>query len=281
VNGLQIIQADKATKSKIKELQMATIQKVTARVFCQLPGRGGNPVSVFYGANLDSDIQREKLATSCEWESAFMSSSKLYFHMPTGEQVSFCAHAAMGSAFVRFKRGEGDKTTAIITADCGGQAGSAYDSIVHDEGDIVCLRMKAAWSEKKVPNTPLLHRMLREFHGVKAKDAGDLPTFVNSSVARPKTLVYVPNVGEVKVPAVHSSYRQACDAIDSTGLYFFSDRSDEVGAWECVSCCDPRLDSIRILVFSQFNKAAISPCIGISRRPSNRYSSRCLGRELA
>jgi predicted PhzF superfamily epimerase YddE/YHI9 len=215
---------------------MASIQKVTARVFCQLSGRGGNPVSVFYGANLDSDIQREELAKSCQWESVFMS-SKLFFHMPTGEQVSFCAHAAMGSAFVRYNKiGDYDETAPLVTADCGDQAGSAYDCIVH-EGDIVSLIMKSTWIESTVPNSPLLHRMLREFHGVKAKDAGDLPTLVNSSIARPKTLVYVPNVNEVKVPPIHSSYRQACDAIDSTGLYFFSDRSDEVGAWECVSCC--------------------------------------------
>jgi predicted PhzF superfamily epimerase YddE/YHI9 len=213
---------------------MRSIQKVTSRVFCQLTGRGGNPVSVFYGADLDNNVQREALAKTCEWESVFMS-SKLYFHMPTGEQVSFCAHAAMGGAFVRYKTGQyQDKQAAMVTADCGDQVGSIYKTIVHDD-DIVSLHMETTWIEKRVPNIPLLHRMLREFHGVKVGPVGDLPTLVNSSVARPKTLVYVPNVDEAKVPPVHSSYRQACDAIESTGLYFFSDRSDELGAWECVS----------------------------------------------
>lgn len=215
---------------------MPSIEKVSARVFCQLKSRGGNPVSVFYGAELD-DHQRSVLSKTCEWESVFLS-SKLHFYMPTGEQVSFCAHAAMGCAFVGFKTGQHANQVSFETAHCGNSIGSSYRAEVHD-GDIVSMKLSTKWAESPIKNTPLLHRMLREFHGVKAASCHDIPTLLNSSIARPKTLVYVRNVDDVKVPPLHDSYRQACDAIDSTGVYFYSDRPDENGAWDCV----------RVLVF--------------------------------
>ena len=103
---------------------MSLITKVTARVF-GYPGvkGGGNPVTVFLWKERShpSVELRTSLAQSCEWESVVahlplpLSLSRreeykdgsgsdssegdlqLYFYMPSGEEVSFCAHAAMGA----------------------------------------------------------------------------------------------------------------------------------------------------------------------------------------
>lgn len=76
---------------------MNSIRKISARVFCQLHG-GGNPVSVFVGEAIEKSLQ-SKLASSCAWESVMVETvavPRLSFFLPTGEEVSFCAHAAIG-----------------------------------------------------------------------------------------------------------------------------------------------------------------------------------------
>lgn len=252
---------------------MTSIKKVSARVFCQLTNRGGNPISVFYGTELENH-QRLSLAKTCPWESVFLS-SKLRFYMPTGEQVAFCAHAAMGGAFVGFKAGNHGSELTFDTADCGDSLGGSYRAAIHD-GDVVSMHMKTKWTEGPVETSPLLHRMLREFHGAKAEPGHNIPTLLNSSIVRPKTLVHVRNVDDAQVPPLHESYRQACDAIGSTGLYLYSERASEPGAWDCVSfvvCFE--LDG-----YSNFHLATISSRIWLSRRPRNGNCGCCFGHEF-
>ena len=69
------------------------IRQVTARVFCQFGGQGGNPVTIFAAPTRLAGNRQAELAQGCEWESVMVDTSTrtLQFYMPTGEQVSFCA----------------------------------------------------------------------------------------------------------------------------------------------------------------------------------------------
>jgi hypothetical protein len=200
------------------------------------------------------------------------------FYMPTGEQVSFCAHAAMGGALqLRVGRSQSQTppeqplqfTAAILNdsddIDNNATATVPYTAIVH-EHDIVSLEMEADFTETAVPHRPTLHRILRDCCGLASSDlrttgsglsytSTPVPTFCNSSIARPKTLVYVNSVEALhraKAPAASSTtasadadadaFRTSCDAVESTGLYLYApvvdvdtdnhtkERND---SWEC------------------------------------------------
>ena len=84
-----------------------------------LEKEGGNPVTIFYPlhddryeANTLTSTERTELAKSCAWESIIIephndsSETQVFrFFMPSGEEVSFCGHAAIGaSAFVSNKK---------------------------------------------------------------------------------------------------------------------------------------------------------------------------------
>ena len=112
--------ATTATATVVKSTAVVSVEKITARVFC-LGGDGGNPVTIFASQHtLPGSVQRS-LAKTCQWESvisttnddvssnntiASSSSSSssssvlpsMTFFMPSGEEVSFCAHAAIGLA---------------------------------------------------------------------------------------------------------------------------------------------------------------------------------------
>lgn len=227
------------------------IHRLAARVFCQLEG-GGNPVTVFSkldGGDL-SESSRESLAKSCEWESVMIGGDKsdddssssishrMFFYLPTGEEVSFCAHAALGGIFHLATQQLEKRLSFSVPAQK-----STYQGILHEES-IVSLDMEAPFEENKVELPSLLHRLLRECHGVKA---GSLmkrvalggvpyPSFCNSSIARPKTLVCLNSVDSVNQiippPLNNDNYRISCDALGSTGLYLYAPREIE-GEFEC------------------------------------------------
>ena len=53
--------------------QLRKVEKVTARVFCQLSG-GGNPVTIFNSSvGCLSEATQQRLAKSCDWESVMVS----------------------------------------------------------------------------------------------------------------------------------------------------------------------------------------------------------------
>ncbi len=242
------------------------LERVTARVFCHGPG-GGNPVTVFSSPLPLSSTTQERLAKSCEWESVMVTplAGKLIhnmaFYMPSGEAVSFCAHAALGGAFA-------NNSTTDPTGDSTGNAarnefifqspmlGDKKQSILISELDsensgIARLNMTAPFEEAPVSQTPALYRLLRGHLGIGAEHlvntGKQYPTMVNSSIARPKTLVYVNStqaLHQAKQPTVvlgtsdsnqqRNSFARACDAIDqSTGIYLYATKEDEADAWEC------------------------------------------------
>jgi predicted PhzF superfamily epimerase YddE/YHI9 len=271
------------------------IEKVTARVFCQLEG-GGNPVTIFKSQSPLKPSTQARLAQGCEWESVCVSSSStspsttspnantsatlpsMAFYMPTGEQVSFCAHAAMGGALQLAQTPEQPLqfTAAALMPndndddndDDNGDTDSAgtpttpttpYTAIVHDH-DIVSLEMEADFTETAVPHRPTLHRIIRDCCGLESTDLTTTstrsssetatttvpPTFCNSSIARPKTLVYVNSVealhqAKAPTPSTADAFRISCDAVESTGLYLYApavaedvDADDALNnSWEC------------------------------------------------
>jgi hypothetical protein len=282
-----------ATTSTTRKL----IEKVTARVFCQLEG-GGNPVTIFKSQSPLKPSTQARLAQTCEWESVCVVSSSsqsqsqssqsqstnstgtgttampsMAFYMPTGEQVSFCAHAAMGGALqLGWSQTTPEQplqfTAAALTspndsdsdsdsdsdnhANATAAATTPYTAIVH-EHDIVSLEMEADFTETAIPHRPTLHRIIRDCCGLESSDLTTtsggssssyassstpaVPTFCNSSIARPKTLVYVNSVealGRAKPPAPSAAsadaFRKSCDAVESTGLYLYTPAVVDVDA---------------------------------------------------
>jgi predicted PhzF superfamily epimerase YddE/YHI9 len=200
------------------------IEKVTARVFCKLEaGKGGNPVTIFsssVAANDDSSssssssinpIQQSstqvRLAQSCEWESVMVDETNrtMAFYMPTGEQIQFCAHAAMGGA-IQLARQTEERFTFFSTARRIDNANAnnnnnssdsssiepqqqqqdqvidqEYSAIVH-ENDIVSLEMSTTcWSMDRIHHAPALHRLLRDALGLQSSDLVPLQTTTTTS----------------------------------------------------------------------------------------------------
>ncbi|GKY93487.1 hypothetical protein MPSEU_000316200 [Mayamaea pseudoterrestris] len=242
------------------------IEKATARVFCQQHGAGGNPVTIFSSATAKhalSSTTQQTLAQTCEWESVMLDRHRqsMNFYMPTGEEVSFCAHAAMGGAgrmMQQIKSAQSGDTTSTATGHRASslsfsaelQPNQPYKAFLHDHG-IVSLDMEVPFIEQKLQHPPQLQRILRDAFHLQAPNLQQLrsiadnfqfPTFVNASVARLKTLVYVNDLDvlhAIKAPPVGDAFRNACDAVESTGLYLYSplqdNDQDEEG--ECVFEC--------------------------------------------
>jgi predicted PhzF superfamily epimerase YddE/YHI9 len=224
------------------------IEKVTARVFCQLEG-GGNPVTIFSSQSPLKPSTQARLAQECEWESVCVSTTgggsekhkhsklpSMAVYMPTGEQVSFCAHAAMGGALQLAQKPEQPLqfTAAMSMQTDNDSTCSPYTAIVH-EHEIVSLEMEADFTETVVPHRPTLHRIIRDCFGLESSDltttaaAGPVPvaTFCNSSIARPKTLVYVNSLealhrAKAPAPSTAKAFTISCDAVESTGIYLYA-----------------------------------------------------------
>ena len=240
------------------------IDKITARVFCKLKG-GGNPVTIFVSSTsstvgrchpadnddapaffLNNNAIQKRLAQSCQWESVMVDRNlhQMSFFMPTGEQVSFCAHAAMGGAHqllsstTHHTSNNTDGSSAVtFTSSLQNDDSSYYKAVVHDH-DIVSLAMTTQWQESPIAVPPTLYRILRDKIGLARSSLSPLainallPTFCNASIARPKTLVHVPSLqalhGEARAPSIENdSFRVACDAIESTGIYLYTQRVNE------------------------------------------------------
>jgi PhzF family phenazine biosynthesis protein len=187
------------------------LKKVTARVFASSPG-GGNPVTVFASKNpLPQELQT-RLAQDCEWESIVVAGKDFIFYMPSGEQVSFCAHAAMGAAYCI---AEDDSVLSFST-----KSGQQKATI---NGNRVGLHMQSSFTQDPITD-PLFIRELLNMIRVN-EEAISISSLCNVSVARPKTLVHVKSVEALlaaQAPLDPAAFCQACDAIGSTGLYLYS-----------------------------------------------------------
>jgi predicted PhzF superfamily epimerase YddE/YHI9 len=284
------------------------VERVTARVFCHGPG-GGNPVTVFASQLPLSSTSQARLAKECEWESVMVATNantnssaagtttrtvtlpEMAFYMPSGEEVSFCAHAALGGASAALSFQKDASTSTSTSTECSFRVRMTGDTQVvelpqnntntntntnnkdDDGGIMACLHMQANFEEAPVSHAPSLQRLLRERLGITSSDVlmpRRPPTFVNSSIARPKTLVRLnsvqalenakpPRAVEVAAVSDHNdddndddeqtpttttrrprrprtSFASACGAIDdSTGIYLYAAKDDEEGggAWEC------------------------------------------------
>ena len=231
------------------------LNKVSARVFCTLNGgkRSGNPVTIFASSQGIPIGTQTKLAQQCEWESVMVNTSNatLAFYMPTGEQVNFCAHAAMGGVTqlkhtlekpLHFSSAMRLPTTTQQNNDADDTDNPQSTATIHDN-NIVSLELRETWETSKIKHPPSLHRLLREACGVEASslvppphEEGSFPTFCNSSTARPKTLVYVNSLQalhQARAPTNATVFQRACDNLETTGLYLYTPQPDEMHAFEC------------------------------------------------
>jgi predicted PhzF superfamily epimerase YddE/YHI9 len=239
----------------------------SARVFCPQSGSvGGNPVTIFRGPPV-APSTRQAWAKTCEWESVVVEESKevprLYFYMPTGENVSFCAHAAMGAAttltdlyartlsFSARQDASNESTEYTFELHRDGTSNEAKDVDATINNDSLYSRIVSLqftdvpYTESAVEHMPTLMRILREHHSIAPTSLSPTtilesglslpPSCINASVARPKTLVPLKTTDQVH--ACHASprlerYAAACDMIGSTGIYVYAPLENERGSWE-------------------------------------------------
>lgn len=221
------------------------LNKVTARVFCTLNGgkQSGNPVTIFASlADDDSPIPPQtqvRLAQQCTWESVMVDTKRqvLQFYMPTGEQVNFCAHAAMGGV-TQLPHTMEQPLTFYSAMQIGNKQERQSTATVHD-GNVVSLELRETWKASKVEQPASLHRLLREACGINAsslvapppsQQQHAWPTFWNYSTARNKTLVYLNSptaLHQAIAPSNPTVFQRACDALDTTGLYLYTPKTTD------------------------------------------------------
>lgn len=225
-----------------------------ARVFCLGPG-GGNPVSIFSSdSTLLDACKRDELARGCDWESVFVGEDKtgglpiMAFYMPTGEQVSFCAHAAIGGSSQLVGSGASGSDSrgraSFAAAPVDGDDSACMTSFQASQctvQEMISLKMETLWIETPLTDNEkaTLRAVLSEHHGIRqvqSNNQDEYPTFCNSSVSRDKTLVQVDydTLRAARAPDRPHDYKTACDAIHSTGLYLYARHPGETGAWVCV-----------------------------------------------
>ena len=236
---------------------MSLITKVTARVF-GYPGvkGGGNPVTVFLWKERShpSVELRTSLAQSCEWESVVahlplpLSLSRreeykdgsgsdsseedlqLYFYMPSGEEVSFCAHAAMGAvAAVTHEEPHSISSSTDIhkQVDFRIADGTSQVAKVLPNNQIE-LELGSYHEESRVHEIDIQNLLdqigLSTYGRVTSTGEEEQPPCVNSSVARSKTLLPV-NTLETLHSATNPSnplhFQKLCETINSTGIYLY------------------------------------------------------------
>ena len=258
--------------------------KIEAHVFTTISPtthepHGGNPVTIFL-LNKNEEMScenRSALAKSCAWESVLVhlplsveDDSKevlprFFFYMPSGEEVSFCAHAAIGACVAVKVMNAMNNTQVDTVADAtnffvkksrnGGMClkfcvGDGIQSDVRiasvfahllEEGtggtlaaelDMDYSKFKEKCTAKGEENLVVKYvanvdSLLNEI-GLKREDVEDgtgaLPSYINSSVARPKTIVAVKSLDLLHSavnPKRPEYFRKLCDEIDSSGLYLY------------------------------------------------------------
>ena len=270
------------------------VEKIQARVFCpETEGLGGNPVTIFAPLDIEEDENNDtnnddptinilspeiqaQLARTCSWESVMVNpiltttnssnstttssnptTKQLSFYMPTGQEVSFCAHAAMAGAIrvadeleqetalhCRMLMDE-DDTNKNNKNTSQSSSSPSYSATVHAD-DIVTLHISdAPYTQTPVSEPALLYRILREHCHLQLPDleipeefVEQVPTFVHASVARPKTLVFVRNLTILnnicQAPDNPQLFQRALRALDNTtGLYIYAPHPDLDGAYAC------------------------------------------------
>ena len=221
------------------------LKKVAALAFTH-NNKGGNPVTVFLSAGRVAADRRCALAKSCEWESVVVSLSddkpRFFFYMPSGEEVSFCAHAAIGAIVIvadeiglKSTSGDGSCTLDFYT----GENSDVQSSTLN--GSNAEIEMNSCLEEDENVDSDCIAALLNEVNvhedDLYTDDPNDMqyPTFINSSVARSKTLIAMRSISSLnsaKNPISSERFKVLCDSINSTGLYLYIMGPDS-NAYEC------------------------------------------------
>lgn len=223
------------------------LKKVSARVFTSPGGAGGNPITVYLAkAPLAKAIQA-RLAQDTEWESVICATSsgstpKMDFYLPSGESVTFCAHAAMGAVHSIVRA---DETRANSKHSFAFSTESLKQTATIDQDDTVGLHMTSAtFTQAPIDNTAAIHDLLHMISLDTDVLSNKWPSLSNSSVfaGRSKTLLEINSMDALQSaqpPSDPDAWQNACDAIESTGVYLYtsvgmdSDDDEVTTTYEC------------------------------------------------
>ena len=242
--------ATMTSASAAAALGRSTITRILARAFTHpTASGGGNPVTVFLSTASPTDLlpptTRSNLAKSCEWESVIAhvpppAASEqgqipiLSFYMPSGEEVNFCAHAAIGAAAVIAS--EDDKDTHAGDADAATKQSVEFTTTTDETVQIATISpsglaelcLVASHTEDDISDFVSLGK-IRDALGLRLEDVSlggtGLPSYINSSIARNKTLFPILDVKRLHFatnPPDAEEFKTLCDKIKSTGIYLYS-----------------------------------------------------------
>lgn len=183
----------------------------------------------------------------------------LRFYMPSGEEVPFCAHAAMGACVVAsneqrrdddgFHKHDDKDCNNVIKFVSSSTEQTSYATINNNE---ISLRIEQPHNQTLV--SPSQTEKLLSHIGLTLADTGIssdgtpiterhdprlLPSFLNSSVARYKTLIPIPSLNTLHsaiAPTDPLQFQNSCDEISSTGVYLYTPVSTAPGnlpRYEC------------------------------------------------
>eukprot|EP00978_Attheya_sp_CCMP212_P019403 scaffold54381_cov58-Attheya_sp.AAC.1 len=228
------------------------ILQVAARAFvCPGFAGGGNPVTVFLPLGDSntalSSLERSKLAKTCEWESVIAhrpngdgtslqkdNLPRFHFYMPSGEEVSFCAHAAIGACAILAEQDALNKGSDSIIRTLSFQTSDGSLRTATVSGNEAELVLDTVLEEKAIDDKITMDKIMFEVGLSNNEHVTDekYPWHINSSIARPKTLVPISSIEKLHSatkPKDAGLFRTLCDSIDSTGIYLYSpcDPADE------------------------------------------------------
>ena len=237
-----------------------TVPKIICRVFpssLDTHSNGGNPLTVFLfdppttDTEASSSLQQhqcQRLAQECEWESVMVSSlpnnpPNMSFYMPSGEEVRFCAHAAMGACWsiLRYggpadpRKNDRDPTKFIFTSQNGVETHFANITNLPNDNfpssspsGVVELKMDSQFVEEPWQSYPhsedIMPKLLSQI-GISPIDIHPHYPFCNSSISRNKTLIPIRHPHRLQSatsPNDPPLFRSLCDALHSTGIYLYT-----------------------------------------------------------
>jgi len=183
-------------------------------VFIGGPG-GGNPVPLVADASSLSAQAMQAIAQATGHESAFVLTAtnpdanwRFRFFVPQHE-MEMCGHATVGTLWAMRRWGWWTSNTARV---------ETLSGLVDAEWDEAGQRV---WvSQPAVQATALSEHDAQRVGGVLRLPAAGIPTMVNASTSRVKTLVPMSDVAALQALRPDFSAMEAlCASIDSTGLY--------------------------------------------------------------
>jgi len=214
-------------------------EKIQVRVFAEssISSLGGNPLTIFLCDNsaTTNDEAHSNLAKTCPWESVMIQNinhafvhPEIAFYLPSGQSISYCAHAAMG-AVAYIAQSKNISCGQIEYKCCSGgidDDNNQQIQIAFVDSNTVTLITKKQLIEESVDEA--IVKKLIDLVGLSKSNiitSADVPSILNASVSRSKTLVMIENsyiLHAATGPSDAILFRDLCDSIQSTGLYLYS-----------------------------------------------------------